>query len=240
MVKQRRWSDGVLSSIEQRNYLSFAANLRGLLESASDLYYSLRKVPLMTEHFALITQAVTGTLGEGMMQAGELEEELIHYLYARRLRREEADEYPDFHQARPMSTDYIAALEDATEGPIHSLYAELCQVVHPAMPSLLPFVAPDPADPDTLVALLGAPETQFISAMAHEHSSAIEETIGRSLGTCVVCLKILNRFPVKELHTPMVETLDLTSMPGWRRVESLIAAAGEERSKPDAGKDILA
>src|SRR5205807_1462669 len=62
-----------------------------------------------------------------------LEEQLIHFLYGRKLAQSEPA--PHFHSAQHM-TVYIQALCTDTDRTVEHLYRDLCQIAHPAAQSV--------------------------------------------------------------------------------------------------------
>lgn len=133
-IRHLRWFDAcVVHATSQPNYLAFCAALRGLVEVAADTKYSLEPVPLtIAEAAADIVESLNGKLNNFPFQSIELENALIHFHHARKVARDETA--PPTHKAE-TAAKYVAAIDHA-DYPVRELYSELCQVVHPAEPSL--------------------------------------------------------------------------------------------------------
>jgi hypothetical protein len=223
-IRSLRWLKGVQSSISQENFLSFASNLRGLLESAADQCYSLKDVPkTLAESYGLIMAQLHGRSEPGTIYiCEELENLLIHFYHARRRSKGEDVESTCIALT---SARYLEFLQGGTSGPIFELYAQLCKATHPATGSLMPFVAEDPQGGYVIKAPQDAPEIRdFCTA----HAKAIlHMTAG--MNPCLLTLQVLNEFPLNDLHTDR-RILSL-SVPGWPALINLI---NRQREKPGA------
>ncbi len=124
------WLNGISLGIERENYLVFASSFRGALESAGDIWYSLNKVPYtLAQNYTNISLALNKQTTGKTYISTDLEELLIHFNWARVLDRNEMS--PDSHMAK-SNRYYIEALEKTGGANLLNLYAELCQITHPA------------------------------------------------------------------------------------------------------------
>ncbi|WNK00926.1 hypothetical protein L2D14_05735 [Thalassospiraceae bacterium LMO-JJ14] len=132
------WIEGAARSYEDDNFLSFAANLRGLIESVGDAMEVL--VPsarFIAKHHSAIKSAVQSKL-ETIFISDDFEKSLIHYSHARRVKK--SDDAPEEHKAK-QTFHYINILaENAAIPAIKPMYADLCSIMHPAAMSVLCFV----------------------------------------------------------------------------------------------------
>lgn len=142
MYRHHLWVSGIVESYNNKNYLTFSANFRGLLESVSDSHYSLRRIPgFLTKFSAQIENAIkkigdyhpSSTADFKFIMSSDLEEDLLHFAYARKLSKKNTD--PKYHNAQ-TNTNYINTLDNPK---FLELYAELCQITHPAMPSVMDY-----------------------------------------------------------------------------------------------------
>ena len=202
LLRQRRWTDAVVVSLEDENYLSFAANLRGLLESSADMYYSLRGVKTLEQAWPVIAGAVSGT-ATVPFACEELEDSLKHFVYAMKAKAEETYQPPP-GPPQPKTGEYIRAIQGGQRGPIHDLYSELCNIVHPATPSLVPFLA---SSGEHVLEVRLFDELRFICSLCETHGQAIEQLLGRSLNICRISLAMLNLLPIEDLYTPLENQL---------------------------------
>jgi hypothetical protein len=215
LMRTLRWLEGIESSITRNNLLSFAATLRGLLESAADQCYSLKAVPkTLAENFGLIMeQLYCKSSVETVFVCEELENLLIHFYHARKISKRDDAESQHFALT---SADYLASLQGGRSGPVFDLYARLCELSHPTMGSLTPFVDEDPEGGY----LIKAPnDKQAIRELCATHAESIlRMTAG--VNCCLLTLRVLNEFPVEDLHT---DAKDLAlDIPGWSMLENMI------------------
>lgn len=133
IVRSVRWFEATWREYEADNLLGWAACCRSLLEAVGDTIDGLLGMGVtIAETMPTLMRALTG-FDEGLLNLAELEDKLIHFSHARKLGRDERGSAPSTHAAR-QTTHYIQLLE--TAGGPAKLYAELCQIGHPARGSL--------------------------------------------------------------------------------------------------------
>ncbi|MDH5978543.1 hypothetical protein AB6C72_23615 [Vibrio splendidus] len=136
LLRLKKWYQSLFISYSSENYYSFCTSLRGLIEACSDSFYLLGRVMYsIAENIQHINVAVSGK-AKKIVLSEETEDELIHYMYARKLNKKERGENPDSHNVKQVSK----YLENMKSEKLNQLYSELCQVSHPSMMSLNPFV----------------------------------------------------------------------------------------------------
>lgn len=136
LLRLKKWFKVLQLSYDAENYYGFCTALRGIIESCSDSFYLFGKITYaFVDNFSHIKQAVNGQSKVPLLSE-EAENELIHYMYARKLTKEEKKSIPSSHGAKFVS-DYLEVMKSEK---LNELYSELCQVSHPSMLSLLPFV----------------------------------------------------------------------------------------------------
>ena len=135
-----KWMNSMNDSWNTNNYYGFCTSIRGLIEACSDSFYTISKIiyPITENHF-LIEKALNGK-AETLTLSEDIENELIHYMFGRKLSSEEKRENPQSHKALQV-TDYLNHIGDEK---VKRLYSELCQVSHPSMMSFAPFSYNDP------------------------------------------------------------------------------------------------
>lgn len=136
VVRISKWYRAMEIANTNGNYYNFCASLRGLVEACSDSFFTLNKVihPLI-DHFGTI-QKIMNCEPESFLISKEMEDELIHYIYGRKLSKDELDNFGPNHSARQVR-EYLDAFKDSK---LNSLYAQLCQVSHPSLMSFYPFL----------------------------------------------------------------------------------------------------
>lgn len=216
-LRHKRWLDGCILAYltSNPNFLVFASALRGLVEAAGDSYYSLRQVPLMlAKNSRVISSALNGFRQQAVISR-ELENALIHFQFARKLKKDEKDTFPITHQAAPLA-EYVSTLDEDNSKQCQNLYAELCQLVHPASQSLMWFAKGN----NNGVSLRTGDDRAWIKDLCSRNKSAIEHVQIKSLNTSMMILKVLNRFSLEQLHTPCVDSLCMDGIPSWGKIDA--------------------
>jgi hypothetical protein len=169
LKRHLRWHSACCRhSQDTPNFLGFAATIRALIESAVDIEYSLGPVPsTLADNFKEIELSLAGQNGE-LVISSDLEERIIHFLYARRL--ENGEKAPKSHVALKMK-EYFEASEGKAPTPLSKLYAELCQIAHPAAYSTLFFGS---TIDDGTVCIEDGDDLECIEDLYSRHQEAVE------------------------------------------------------------------
>jgi len=146
----------------------------------------------------------------------ELEDMLIHFHYGRKTAKGET--VPDSHKAATADT-YLRAADGSGRTHMKDLYAELCQVVHPAAQSVLWMTVGS----DETGVLTGGEDKAWILDLCKRHVTAIDGVHMQSINTCVLILKVLNRFPVRELWAEHVNSVGMDNVPAWSKIQGAFA-----------------
>lgn len=133
LCKLNHWISAIHNNIKINNFYSFCASLRGFVESCADTIFSLKKIPLtIARDYFAIHHAIHQF--EGVVITHELlENELIHYLQAKKLSKEESKILPNTYRAKHIA-DYLGAIDEITD-EITSMYSYLCGISHPGADS---------------------------------------------------------------------------------------------------------
>ena len=154
-----RWMHGMDVAMKHPNYFAFCASLRGLVESAADTHDALfRAVAGLANNFASLRYALEGRLNHGVITISELEDMLIHYAYARKIPK--GTIAPSTHSAK-TAQNYLSAFEETDSRWVRDLYAELCEITHPAAATVHFFVEPNDAN-SRILTLREPVEMEFI------------------------------------------------------------------------------
>lgn len=216
ILRTHRWTHGVLLTASAGNYLSFAASFRGLLESAGDIAEALTHVPLtLAEHYTAIRGVIESSI-KVTLDLGQLEEKLIHFTHARKIKGPHT--FPKYHKAE-TNTYYIEQLQRVGETLMIDCYSELCQLAHPAAPSVLCFVTHDGENTTTLNNKL---DYHLIEDFCQRHRGVVDRIFPLSMTPAVCIMKILNRLPLLEINTPEVEDISLENVPLWNKIEKML------------------
>lgn len=135
IVRSCRWFEASWREYQNDNLLGWAACLRSLLEAIGDTIHGLGGVAItLAEHMPNLMRGLAGFDG-GIIVLGDLEDQLIHFSHARKVGRADRGNVPDSHVAR-KTFEYIEILKSAGVPDTARLYAELCEIGHPASKSL--------------------------------------------------------------------------------------------------------
>jgi len=224
LLRHERWQDGCVSAYQEpANFFSFAANLRGLVEAALDAQYSLGAVPMtLAENYNSIQAALQGTLNRAVI-CSDVEDRLIHFVYARKLDKQEQDTAPASHRAlEPRDYRNGLGLPDMERERFRQLYDDLCGVCHPTAVGLGSLW-------DTLptgaVQLTPLDDRAAIKTFYEQHKEAIQFALSLSVTTSALCLWTMNRFTIPDARCEPIEKWDLSDIPAWKKITAKIANA---------------
>lgn len=213
-IRHLRWFDAcVLHTTSQPNYLAFCAVLRGLVESAADTKYSLEAVPLTIASSAgVIVEALNGRLDNSLCISTELENSLIHFHHARKVGK--GEETPPTHKAE-TAAKYVSAIDHA-DFPVRELYSELCQVVHPAEPSLHWLSNVD----ENGWKVGEQDDIGSIHKLMDQHRATISWIQQNSGNITILLCQVLNSLPRKKLHIESVKPWGMNEFPLHNKIQN--------------------
>lgn len=219
-IRHLRWFDAcIIHSTSHPNYLAFCAALRGLLESAADTTYSLGTVPLtMASSSNFIIKALNGSFDNSPLISTELENCLIHFHHARKVKNTEVT--PAIHKAE-TAAKYISAIEHL-DFPVRELYSELCQVTHPAEHSLhwLSYECKNGW-------VVGRQDDiGSIHKLMKQHKATVNWIQQNSGNITILLCKVLNSLPLKKLHISSVKSWDMNKLPLHQKVKKEFSLHG--------------
>lgn len=218
ILRSRRWLDGIISATTDKNVLLFAAALRGFIESAADTNTSLLRVPkTIATNRVMIATALAGQANI-MHIADELEEMLIHFSHARKLKKGEVA--PTYHQTKRV-VDYIEVLEKASGHRVVESYSELCDFTHAGWSSVALWFG---GDPDVEEKLVPCREEWVMDSLLERYQPIFVELLMLAFNTPVITLATLNYFPTTELHTPELRKWNLSDIQEWKTIQEAMRA----------------
>jgi hypothetical protein len=140
----------------------------------------------------------------------ELEDILIHFLYGRKLEKDE--DAPDAHEAKSAKL-YNAVLERAQIPKVGQLYALLCTFAHPSATSVLFNLA----YAEEMYIFSGSRDEAVIDLLRKEFPETLPQLPMFAMNPGIVILGVLNYLPLTTFHTPELLRWDLTAIPLWRK-----------------------
>ena len=214
IFRSRHWMRAVEDAARAENMFSFTAALRGLIESAADSATALHAIP---ETFArdrsLVTRALNRDLGDVLLLADEIEDQLIHFSHARHISKSEGRTIPDSHRARTIR-DYIEILRKGNVDKIVECYQKLCDFTHPGSSSVdLWFVQINEEE----MRLAFSHDASLISDFLSEFRETLLGLIMFAFNPALITLGVLNYYPITQFQTPLVFRLELDGIPTWRK-----------------------
>lgn len=225
LMRHQRWQAGCASAFNApANLLSFAANLRGLVEGALDANYSLAPVPFtLAGNRMMIESALEGRLEE-LFIAKELEERLIHFVYARKTGKGDGATNPASHTAlKPKDYRNAIGLPAEDRVSFSSLYDELCGLCHPTAYSLA-FLWDQTTRGDAYtIHITGGEDDARIRALCQKFEKTIELAMSLSVTVSALCLKTLNWFSLPEVRCTSIERWNFDDVPAWKKVRAMLS-----------------
>ncbi|MBY3214310.1 hypothetical protein HFO21_07975 [Rhizobium laguerreae] len=146
--------------------------------------------------------------------SAELEDLLIHFSHARRIAKGEIA--PDSHRAK-SSAAYVDFVTRMNVGDVRSLYANLCETVHPASASVALFFTS--AD-DTLTVDFKS-EVDFLEKNAKASRQALGGCLMAAFNPALLTLRVLHSFDHFTKITPL-KKVNFDAIPAWPPIEKLL------------------
>jgi hypothetical protein len=204
LARSRSWFDGILNACVSQNYLAFCGCLRSLIEATGDSFPTMIRVAkTLALEFDVVREQLKAQ-GTTIVVNKELEDELIHYLFARKLVAKERGTVPDSHKAK-QSSEYIGEFKilEQTKA-LTDMYLFLCQVVHPAAHSVHSFTRQEAVGPHYVVRFEPAPDKTLIADFVTNNAELLGRLAYLALEPPLWVLHVLHKFDfgpqIKELR----------------------------------------
>ncbi len=217
ILRSRRWIGAVISAVESKNALAFAAAFRGLIESAADVSTALKNVPsTLARNHSLIASALSGGLGKTFLVVDQIEDNLIHFSYARHLTKKERATAPRSHEALKVR-EYIDILVKGQVADIAECYQELCDLTHPGASSVWMWLSPlNELELD----LAADQDDSVILYFLDQYRTTFLELLMFAFNPAIVTLNVLNYFPLVQFHVSKLLNWDLSRIPLWQKCQN--------------------
>lgn len=225
LLRIDKWCEAATNAYEQKNYYGLCASLRGLIEACSDSFYTLARVLTpICDNYKTIAVALEGE-AKTVLLSEKIENELIHYVFARKLTASEKTTFAPEHSAKQVR-EYLQALADPA---VDALYAELCQVSHPSFMSLIPFMM----ETKELGLFLhrSKVDRELNDNLLDRHAAAIEGALKLGVVIAACGLRVVNAFPayvVETLHASDDELRVLEDSGVWGKFEARMTASAKK------------
>ena len=226
IMRHNKWQAACVRAFATpANCLAFAAGLRGLLESAQDAWYSLGPVlATLARDRSFIESALLGNLRDKSFVNGELENRLVHFIYARKIARAEREMSPDSHVALEPK-DYRSAIGlPADEREMwRQLYDDLCGICHPTAFSLIAGWKEE----NGVVEIGQCDDSLQILALCQKYKATISSALSLSVTTSMMNLNALNWFSLPETKCHEIASWNFGDIPAWRKAQTVVSRAME-------------
>lgn len=189
LARTSRWLSSTVSSLDDGNALAFSCSLRGLLESSSDSFYLLQNLfPSLksVSKYMYVALKHPRDLRNQFLNFESLENLLIHYTYAKHWKK---GEEPLPHHRNKPNAEYIQCLESFGVSGLSDLYAELCQLTHPAHPSVFCFVD----ETDETLTFNPNRDLLVIEDILNRYQTSITHLVQYPLNSALMVLSLLHR-----------------------------------------------
>jgi hypothetical protein len=214
LLRNLRWLDVVTAS--SRNYFGVSAGLRGFIEAASDTFDALALAPeILADAKNYFDIFVNGGQLDYFLSPELLEDKLLHFVFACRPNKKEATD--PINKAK-QSSEYIKGMEQHGAPGLYSLHQELCEVVHPAAKSISHFETERPNG----FAIKLKSDAEEIDALVLKHQAVFFPLFELAFNPIFLSLAVLNKYPLKELHTSEAVDRYVAPMAKWKRIEYLL------------------
>lgn len=215
IIRSARWFEATWREYEANNLLGWAACCRSLLEAIGDTIDGLLAVaPSLAEAMPMLMQGLTG-FDDAPLNLSELEDKLIHFSFARKVSKAERGVVPATHNAR-QTTEYITLLESAG-GPT-KLYAELCQIGHPARGSLSWMYA----DIEGGFRIDLGRDAKAIADIVAKHQDQLHLLPSLAFNPGLLTLRVLVKFGLFP-RVPELKDFSFQGARGWDHIKSVLA-----------------
>lgn len=222
LLRHARWQSGCVAAYQgSGNFLSFSANLRGLIEAALDASYSLSRFPITIAENCANVQAALRCEFDGLVIATEMEDLLIHFIYARKLNSHDQLTVPTSHKAlEPKDYRNRINLPAEHRERFIKVYDELCGLCHPTAIGLGEFWETLPTG---AIRITGVDDRAAIRRLSDEHRDSIHFALSLSVTTSALCLRTMNLFDFLEVRNNAVEHWNFDDIPGWQKINDKLA-----------------
>jgi hypothetical protein len=195
--KALRWLDSLDNNIN--NYYGFCSNLRSLVESCADSFYTLRSAPLtIAKDYRAIYESINNNNSPIILFHKPLEETLLHFIQGTKLSKEEKKSYPAEYNAKHI-VEYLSSIEGGNE-EITQLYSYLCGISHPAYESTQMFLFLH--NEDTIVCGDSYDfEKKQVEELAEIFGDSLSKMFNVFMANTFSTLNLLNYFQIPEIHS---------------------------------------
>jgi hypothetical protein len=234
--RQNEWIRGMIYSLLSHNYLSLAANIRAFMESACDGYYSLVNIPLhIAENSKKLMRSISAEMSDMVLDVVDIEQRLKHFQFAEKI--SSSDKKIDFDgffinnafvspktMKEYMSHPHFEGLQ------LYEKYRHLCNISHPARPSLDQFIEYKKSSEGTsLTYCFVNPNLKEsrIENLCENNATALGDLLQRVMNLILTGFVTLNYFG-NDFYSDFPSHWQYQTMPLYKRIDSMFNKNGIE------------
>ncbi|MGR3761738.1 hypothetical protein ACUXV3_16650 [Roseobacteraceae bacterium NS-SX3] len=213
IIRTVNWVRAIDSAYEDNNFLSFMSSVRALTEFSGDAVHSLNQLPLtIAENSSEISRMLGGN-SNPFVSSIDLENSLIHYTHARKLKKGDASS--ENHRAEQTHV-YVKRLEPYAP-KIYEMYTVFCGYAHPAAQSVGAHMRPLNENDWSLTV---DPGKDLISSFIVEWCSQFSELPMLATNQALCTLKVLSVIDGRRYGSSFASKVDLSAIPLWLKCAS--------------------
>lgn len=225
LLRTKKWLNSVLIAYREKDYYLFCVALRGLIESCADSFYTLGKAnPAFATKKGYVEKIFSSTKIKEVRISTELENELIHFIFARKLSKDEQKRYPEAHQAEQVRC-YLRALNN---DKVAKAYSHLCQISHPSLESINIFLRAESANNINLSS--NCDDLKLIVNLWEEYEETIGTLINQAITPAICGLRLINLYHVDCLTSYKLDDKLLNNLNCGKYWENLLLISSNKKA----------
>lgn len=195
----------------------FAACCRALVEATGDSCDALNRTALtIAENASMISRELSGQ-GQGAVSE-ELENLLIHFTHARKLKKDET--VPALHSAK-ATAHYISVVTSMGLPNSAEFYGALCELMHPAAASMEHYYLPT----DRGFRLTFDNEGDALERFVTEYQETLHGILPLALNPALLALRVCSSLGLGPTPRALTQ-MNFAPIPIWGRIAQGLKAAG--------------
>lgn len=225
LLRTKKWLNSILIAYKERDYYLFCTAIRGLVESCADSFYTLGKAnPFFAKHKKYIEDLFLSSHMTEIRISSELENELIHFIFARKLSKDEQKKYPKAHQAEQVRS-YLNVLKN---DEVLKLYSDLCQISHPSFSSINIFLTAE--NPNNINLSSNCDDLKLITNLWEGYEESIGTLINQAITPAISGLRLLNLYQIDCLSSYKLDERLLNNLNCGKHWENLLLISQNKKA----------
>lgn len=216
LLRTQKWIDALTLSFENQNLLSFCTSMRGLIEFATDSYYTFAAIPYHLADIFSEIESIFDTEKKEIVINQALEDALLHYTFAGKHRKK--DNRSKIYNAKQIK-DYIKYADES--GKIQALYEHLSGFTHPSTESVTSFLKIQKHEIGEYLEVIDQDE-ETILKLVKNNQKLFDNILCLSIYPSLFNLKILSMFKIENFKSKSINSLNFDQLTIWKDIKSKI------------------